>query len=163
MKARVPLGRMRGVAMLELAFLLIPLLLLTIGTIEVGRAVYYYNTLLKSTREAARYLSMQQRGDGEAVARCLAVYGQATALVGGTPACPAGSGQPVVPGLAVDTDRIRITYNPASGTGAGSINMVTVTIHAYPFNSPIFPFFQDSDASPLVFGDIRCTMRQAAS
>ncbi|TXD79146.1 hypothetical protein FUT87_20930 [Mitsuaria sp. TWR114] len=66
-----------GVAAVELALLMSPLLLLVFGASELGRAVFSYNMLDKSVRDAARHLS--QHGPGDATiateARCLAVYG----------------------------------------------------------------------------------------
>jgi Flp pilus assembly protein TadG len=46
-----------GVAAVEFAILLIPLLLIVAGIIEFGRALWYYDALVKSTRDGARYLS----------------------------------------------------------------------------------------------------------
>ena len=52
----------RGVAIVEFALILPFLLLLTFITTEFGRAIYQYNTLTKSVRDAARYLSIQMPG-----------------------------------------------------------------------------------------------------
>lgn len=46
-----------GVAAVEFAILLIPLLLIVAGIIEFGRAFWYYDALVKSTRDGARFLS----------------------------------------------------------------------------------------------------------
>ena len=51
--------KQQGAAAVELGFLLIPLVLLAFGVSEYGRAVYQYNTLVKASRDAARYLSAQ--------------------------------------------------------------------------------------------------------
>ena len=63
----------RGVAAVEFALLLTPLVLMVFGTTELGRAIYTYNTLDKTVRDAARHLS--QHGPGDPViqteARCL--------------------------------------------------------------------------------------------
>lgn len=48
----------RGTAVIELAFTLIFLLLVTIGISEVGRAFWYYSAMQKATRDGARCLSM---------------------------------------------------------------------------------------------------------
>lgn len=55
----------RGVAAVELALLLTPLLVMLFGVIELGRAIYSYNTLAKTVRDATRHLS--QHGPGDAV------------------------------------------------------------------------------------------------
>ena len=49
--------RQRGVAAVEFAIILPVLLFLMVATEEVGRAFYQYNTLTKSVRDGARYLS----------------------------------------------------------------------------------------------------------
>ncbi len=50
--------RQRGVAAVELAFLLVLLLLIAAGIFEFGRAFWYYNALAKATRDGARAMSM---------------------------------------------------------------------------------------------------------
>src|ERR1700687_3319868 len=49
----------RGTAIVEFALVLPLLLLLTMTTTEFGRAIYQYNTIVKSLRDATRYLSTQ--------------------------------------------------------------------------------------------------------
>lgn len=137
--------RQRGVAAIEFAILLIPLLIIVFGMTELGRAVYYYNQAVVSTRDAARYLSMQGSGEGEAEARCLAVYGR--------PAC---EGEPLVHGLT--PDMVNITYEASVDTGHGSINLVRVSIEGYPYASLVPGFVRD-----FVFGPISCSMRQAGT
>ena len=56
---RSPIHSQRGVAAVELAIVLIPMLVLCFGITELGRALYQYNGLVKATRGAARYLSQQ--------------------------------------------------------------------------------------------------------
>ena len=43
----------RGVATIEAAFLLIPLVILLLGIAELGRVFYQYNTIAKATRDGA--------------------------------------------------------------------------------------------------------------
>lgn len=50
----------RGVAVLELAFTLIFLLLLTVGITEIGRSFWYYSALQTAVRNGARCLSTQK-------------------------------------------------------------------------------------------------------
>lgn len=47
----------RGAIAVEFALLLIPLLLIVAGIIEFGRTFWYYDALVKSTRDGARFLS----------------------------------------------------------------------------------------------------------
>lgn len=145
------LRKQRGVASVELAFLLIPLLLLTFGTTEFGRAIYQYNTLAKASRDAARYLSGQSAGDAVdlATAKCLAVYGNADC-----------SGAALLPGLTASMVSVCDSVSCPSThlnqtTGSGVLNLVTVTISGYQFTS-LVPFI----APNLTFSNISTTMRQ---
>ncbi len=97
----------RGVAAVEFALLLTPLVLMVFGTTELGRAIYSYNTLDKTVRDAARHLS--QHGPGDTViateARCLAVYGSTDC-----------TGSVVAPGLTTGMANVLVqTPLPVSG------------------------------------------------
>lgn len=46
-----------GAAVIEFALVIIPLLMIVGGIVEFGRAFWYYDALVKSTRDAARYVS----------------------------------------------------------------------------------------------------------
>ena len=140
-----PTRKSRGVAAVELAILLIPLVIMTFGMVELGRAFYYYNGLLKSARDASRYLSMHTRGSHEGEARCLAVYGNTNC-----------AGYPLVPRL--QTGMVKIGYELAVPTGYGSIDMVIVKIEGFPF-ATLTSFPVDA----MTFGPIGSTMRQGAS
>lgn len=142
----------RGVAAVEFAILLPLLLLIVFGTTEFGRALYAYNTIVKGTRDAARYVMMQQPGGGaDAVAKCLAVYGNTDC-----------SGNPLAPGLTLamvsvcDWQRCPATHQ-AQGA-APVVNLVTVTVNGYAYQSPIISFFKD-DSSSFPFADISTTMK----
>lgn len=146
----------RGVAAVEAAFLLIPLAILALGIAETGRAFYQYNTVVKSTRDAVRYLTTVQPGTGFEAARCLVVYG--------TPACGT---TPLVEGLGTaqvdicDSTNCPATHRdvPATGNGTqptGVMNLVTVTVTGYPFVS-----FVPLPLPPITFEPIATTMRQA--
>ena len=86
--AMAPRKRARGVAAVELALLMPLLLALTFGTTELGRAIYTYNTLDKTVRDAVRHLSQHGPGDPVIIAeaKCLAVFGNLTCV--GTPVAP---------------------------------------------------------------------------
>ena len=140
----------RGVAAVEFGLLLTPLLLLIFGTTELGRAIYSYNTLDKTVRDASRHLS--QHGPGDLViateAKCLAVYG--------TTDC---SGSPVAPGLTTGMVRIcdALLCPPTHAnqlTGLGSINLVTVSIQNYAFDSVVEFVIPD-----MTFNNISTTLR----
>lgn len=133
-----------GSAAVELAILLIPMVVMVFGMTELGRAVYYYNGLVSSTRDAARYLSTVAPGAGEPQAACLAVYGN--------PQC---EGDAVVPGLT--TGMVRVDRYAGVDTGHGPINLVSVSITGYPFESAVPYVIPD-----LRYAAISCTMRQAS-
>jgi Flp pilus assembly protein TadG len=141
----------RGVAAVEFAILLVPLVLLTFGITEYGRAMYQYNTLAKGARSAVRYLTQRSPGDASqiAIAQCLAVYGNV--------AC---SEPALAPGLTTSMVSVCDATNCAGThsnqpTGSGVVNLVTVTISGYPFVSLV-----PSLIPSFTFGDISATMRQ---
>jgi Flp pilus assembly protein TadG len=123
----------RGVATVELALLLMPLVLMIFGTTELGRAIYTYNMLDKTTRDAARHLSQHGPGDVAvaAEARCLAVTGSTD--------CSAAA---VAPGLTTAMvticDAVLCPATHANQlTGLGSVNLVSAGIASYPFTSVV--------------------------
>jgi Flp pilus assembly protein TadG len=110
-----------GVAAVEFALILPLLILLSIFTIEFGRAMYQYNTLAKSVRDAARYLSVQLPNTHSAEARNLIVYGNL-----------AGTGTPLVTGL--NTSHVPTpTWQPVGADPV--ITTVTVRVSGYSFVS----------------------------
>ena len=130
-----PLGsRQRGVAAVELAVLLTPLVLMLFGATELGRAVYTYNVLDKTVRDAARHLSQHGVGDttiaGQAI--CLAVYG--TTDCSGTAVATGLTKSMVMVCDATQLSPCTTTYSNQP-TGSGSINLVSVTITGYAFKS----------------------------
>lgn len=145
---------MQGAVAVEFALLLIPLLLLVSGVAEFGRALYQYNTLVKTTRDSVRHLShLNPASDGypqaQTEATCLAVYGNT--------GC---SGQTLLPGLTTDM----VSINPINTTTAAgtSITLVEVRITGYTFNFVLDPrTFLGSGEQSITFGDIRATMRQS--
>lgn len=80
-------NKQSGVAIVEFALVLPLLLILTFITTEFGRALYQYNILTKSVRDAARYLSVQSYGDTtkHSIAKNLIVYGKPNPSVADKP------------------------------------------------------------------------------
>jgi len=152
--------RQRGVVAVEFALLVIPMLVMVFGITEFGRAMYQYNTLVKATRDATRYLSTQAAGTGVSAAQCLAVYGNETCGAAGTE---------LVPGLTTamvtecDASSCPATHLAVT-TGAGAVNLVTVTIQGYEFQSLVsFSIGGFSVGLPNVtFGGVSTTMRQVS-
>lgn len=165
---------MRGAVSVELALLSIPLLILALGAAEFGQALYQYNTLVKTTRDAVRHLSqLNPAGKGyteaQDEAKCLAVYGN----IG----C---NGDPLVPGLTTSFVFICDSINTESGckaitnyknvatgtalTPGPTISLVEVGISGYSFNFLFDPgafLFLGGGEKSITFGDIRATMRQS--
>lgn len=158
MTSQTKMRRQSGVAAVEFALLIIPMLVMVFGITEFGRAMYQYNTLVKSTRDATRYLSTQAAGTGVGTAQCLAVYGNKT--------CGA-AGEELVPGLTTamvtecDASSCPITHSSVA-TGAGAVNLVTVTIQGYQFQSLVnFTVAGFGVGMPsITFGAVSTTMRQ---
>lgn len=150
MTARTPARRwMRGVAAVELGLTMGPVLILAFGVTEYGRAIYTYNAIDKAARDAARYMTAPPPGsaDPEADARNLVVYGNVQ-----------GSGPRLAPGLStgmVDICRACDGAHTAVPTGSGVVNLVTVRITGYVYNS-IVTYVAPAT---LNFNDISVTMR----
>ena len=117
--------KQNGTAMVEFALLLPLLLLLTFITTEYSRALYQYNILTKSVRDAARYLSTQTpwtipnqnlpaNTAVQLIAKNLVVYGN-----------PAGTGAPLALGLT--TAKVDTPVWQKTGS-APVINTVTIQI-----------------------------------
>jgi Flp pilus assembly protein TadG len=154
-----------GTAAVEFAILLLPMLLLAFGVVEYGRAIYNYNTLVKSVRASARLLSSQSPdNDGYAGlqedARCLAVHGNVDC-----------TGPALVPNLSIAQIKIcdRKTWSDCTGTnqdsyrsvatGEGTIHLVAVRIQSYQF--PFIGLPLVTTGPTMTFGPIEAVMRQA--
>ena len=136
----------QGAALIELALSIPFMIMLSMIVIEFGRALYEYNTVTKSVRDAVRYLSVQMPNTLCANAQNLVVYGTTTT---GT--------QPLAPGLK--TSAVSCSWQT---TGAlPVINTVTVTVTGYHFTSPISSVFglQLFTNGGINFGNITATMR----
>ena len=134
----------QGVALVEFALILPLLLVLTFITTEFGRALYQYNTVTKSVRDAVRYLSFQTPGSGTTVARNLIVYGN-----------PGGTGAPLAIGLSAANVAAPIWQS--TGTNP-QIDVVTVRVTGYQF-LPLISGFGGVDFSTFTFSDITASMR----
>lgn len=136
--------KQNGVALVEFALVLPFLLLLSMLTFEFGRAIWEYNTLTKSVRDAARYLAIQTPGTKITQARNLMVYGNL-----------GGSGSPLVRGLS--TSNVPDPTWQTAGS-APVINTVTVRITGYTFRSMFSSVFGLSFGN-VTYSDISATMR----
>lgn len=136
----------RGVAVVEFALVLPMLLVLTFITTEFGRAMYQYNTIAKSVRDAARYLSIQLPNTKINEARNLIVYGKTVV----TDADP-----PLALGLAASHVPTPTWQNAGSDP---VITTVTVQVTGYTFNSMV-PSVFGLNLGSYTFSTISATMR----
>jgi hypothetical protein len=150
-------ARQRGAVAVELALVALPLSVILFGMLELGRAFYQYDTIVKSTRSAARYISVQAAGIGIPQAQCLVVAGTTD-----TGNC----GTPLLAGLNANMVTVRyydgVSTCPAGATkGCGSINLVEVCVNCaeslekYQFVSIAKLFVSD-----ITFGQIRAVARR---
>ena len=144
MKPLMP--KQTGVALVEFALILPWLLILTFITTEFSRALFQYNILTKSVRDAARYLSVYNPSDAAKIliAKNLVVYGN-----------PAGSGSPLVIGLT--TSLVPDPVWQTAGT-APVINTVTIKVTGYTFTPVVASVFGLNFAG-VTYSDISATMR----
>ena len=135
--------RQKGTAIVEFALILPLLLLLTMITTEFGRAIYQYNTIVKSVRNATRYLSLQTKNTKETEAQNLVVFGNI-----------AGTAPALVPGLTLS----QVTPTWQEIGSAPRINTVTITVTGYTFRSMFTSVFGVTFGDKR-FADISATMR----
>jgi Flp pilus assembly protein TadG len=138
----------RGVAAIEMAITLPVLLMLLLGTAELGRAFYQYNALTKSIRAAARYLSTQAldgtsgvitlTGAKQTATKNLVVYSNTD---GGAEPIIASLGTGDVTVTQVDSEHIEVSVSfdyqpmffriPSFGTSASDVSTdLTLTASA---------------------------------
>lgn len=135
-------GKQRGVAAVELALIIGPMLILVFGITELGRALYQYNALVKATRGAVRYLAQQDLANLSTSEQGV-VYNKTRALaVCGALSCTDATEW--FPGLTVDEAKAKVSLcdyvTPACQptgqpqayqgvlTGLGTVDLVSVTI-----------------------------------
>ena len=147
-------SRQAGFMVVEMALLMMTIMLpLTFGIAEYGRAIYQYNAIAKGTRDSVRYLSQYAPGDAArmAEAKCLAVFGKVNCDDNDTP---------LADGLTMRQVSVIDGSTDAAGhklqqTDRGAVNLVTVQVSGYIFNSVISSFVPD-----IRFGPIGATMVQ---
>ncbi len=128
------LHQQKGVATVEMALILIPMLILCFGITELGRALYQYNGCVKATRGAARYLSQQSLASPPAgeTADSLRLKAQSLALCGAydctnTPALLDG----LTLAMISLCDPVSCAPTHANvPTGQGTTSLVSVVINA---------------------------------
>jgi Flp pilus assembly protein TadG len=130
-----------GAVAVEFGLVLLFLVPLVIGVVEFGRALYAYDTLAKSVRSAARHLAVGETdaatGAGtqrQQEAVCIVVTGSP---VSSGSAC---SGSAQLQGLTTGMVTVLVPSNSgavnnvATGTGTGTVSLVTVSVQGYPLS-----------------------------
>jgi hypothetical protein len=135
--------RQQGSALVEFALVLPLLLILSFVITELGRAYFQYNTLAKSVREAARFLSVRSPGVDVGLAKNIILYGN-----------PGGSGNYQLPALS--TAKIDPTWQSLGSYPA--INTVTIVVSNFSF-TPIVSSVFGITLPTVVFSPIKATMR----
>lgn len=145
----------RGIAIVETVIALPLLLLLLLAVGELGRAMYQYNTLQKTARDAVRYLADAAICDDTGVIKINPDTCGVTAMtenlaVYGSPVAPE-SGDALLPGL--ETEDVDLDNTATHVT-------VTVTYEYLPLFAPIpsFGFGEQDIAVPTTF-TVSATMR----
>lgn len=151
--------RQRGVALVEFALILPLLIILSAITTEYGRALYEYNIVTKSVRDASRYLSIQDPSIVTTepakitIAKNLVVYGK-----------PSGSSSPLTIGLN-SLDQVEVPTWSTAGANP-TINTVTVTVRGCGSSEPpcfkfvpLFASLFGAEFGEVNYADISATMR----
>lgn len=155
------LHRQTGVAAVELALIMVPLLVLCFGIVEIGRALYYYNGMVKATRGAARYLTTKDLNDITTGVGLAAVGTAKNLAVCGKLTC-ASTDPSLVPGLTAL--KVTVTTNntvqtvDTNGNSAGAISLVTVTIGGTGDAAVNFQSFLPYSISNFTFSPVKITM-----
>lgn len=159
--------KQHGVAAVEMALILIPMLVLCFGITELGRALYQYNGLVKATRGAARYLSQQSLASpptGETAAS-LRLKAQSLALCGayncaGVPVQVTG----LTLGMISVCDPVLCATTHANvPTGEGTTSLVSVSINAANDSQFMFTSLASWVIPNITFGPIRITMASSTN
>lgn len=148
----------RGVAAIELALILGPLLTLCFAGLECGLALQQYHTLHRSVVTAVRFLSLSQPGDVVAnhVAQCIVLTGSADMKDGNC------QSMPIIPNTTLNNVSTCDVVNcPGSQhwkqTSGQEISLVTIQTQGMVMTD--FPEWMGA----LVFPDIHISMVQLPS
>ncbi len=115
----------RGQALVEFAFVLMVLVFLIFGITEFARALYAYNTVIQTTREAARWAVVNVTGSSDAAniakTKNIVVYGNPDV----------SSGYPRLPGLTTSLVNVAIQPMETDMNGVAINQKVSVSVSGY--------------------------------
>jgi Flp pilus assembly protein TadG len=116
----------RGTTILEMALIMPVLMLMVMGIVDFGRAIYVRNELANAARDAARYASIDPNNT-TCIRTAASKHSSLTSLTAAdvTITKPSGTlvGQPV-------TVAVRSTYQPVTSLIAGAIGVGSLTLDA---------------------------------
>src|SRR6267143_4634966 len=131
-------NREDGSSIIELAIVFPIMLILFVGTAELGRLFYTYTTLAKATEVGSRYLSTQQDVTSTDATKVDAVKLKAQNLVVyGCPdrtITPCSTTPPIVAGLTPATN-VKVTLPVAGGV---SVKYVKVEIQSFTYSPGVW-------------------------
>ena len=153
-------SKQMGAVFIELAIVLPILIFLMLAAIDFSRAISEYKTIVNQAKSAARYLTSRAPGSANAQGICI--------VKTSTSDCSSGN---ILANLDSATINIQDASSSASHAGqltsqnspsAVSINLITVTISNYEYNSIINGFNLGLLSIPasITFNPISVTMRQ---
>ncbi len=136
--------KQRGVAAIEAALVSIFLMSTVIGVVEFGRAIYYFDSLTKAARSAARYVVTRDSSDASvrataiAQARNIALCYQTTCGTGSQVNAPGLVLANVTIQTAEDSALVALANVRTSSTvpAYGTVDLITVTIGPVSASSP---------------------------
>ncbi len=133
MKARPK--NQKGQAVVEMAFIILVFLFVVFGITEFARALYTYNTIVQSTRAAARWAVVNVTGNSDATnidkTKNIVVYGDPNV----------SSGDPLLNGLTKGAVDVSVQTIEADSGGTPISQKISVTVSGYQFRFlvPIAP------------------------
>lgn len=144
--------RNSGAAMIELALILVPIILVLFATVEVGRALHHQNQLSEAVVAAGRYMA---RGFGvadsncnkdlaewaavEARARNILVYGDATT----------SSGDGIIPGINAGPPTVALNIDLKSTTPDAFGECVITASASLPY-STVLGLFENTGTNGIL-------------
>jgi Flp pilus assembly protein TadG len=156
-------GKQRGVAAVEAGLVSLFLVSIVIGVVEFGRAIFYFDSLTKSARAAARYVVTRDSADPTVRAAAI-TQGQQIALCYAT-SCGSTSTK-VAPGLLASNISIRTAETTGAAAlanvpvstsvaGYGTVDLVTVTIGSVSPTNPALGAYTLPSVTGFIFPLLR--------
>jgi Flp pilus assembly protein TadG len=117
----------KGQALVEMAFALLIFMFIIFGITEFSRALYTYNTIINTTRAAARWAVVNVTGSADATniakVKNMVVYGDPNT----------SSGNPLLAGLTTSLVNVSIQTIDADSSGVAMSQKISVTVSGYQF------------------------------